>query len=152
MHYGLIAIREHTLFATKPEGLEEERDITFNWSFQIEYDFLPDEQLEIRITTTLNILGPTSHPGVAQFSVSHFFHVPELDALKVKLDQSSNIEDNQIKGFMATLFGISLGTIRGIAFTRTVNVLGGNYFMPVVNPTDLFVHTWNRKMQESLEE
>jgi hypothetical protein len=56
------------------------------------------------------------------------------------LKEYVNISDNAFQdkiGFIPTLIGLSIGTIRGILFTRTQGTKLAEHPLPIVNPTEL---------------
>ncbi|MEM9524957.1 MAG: hypothetical protein AAGA31_00040 [Bacteroidota bacterium] len=131
MKYELIGLQEHGMFVTLPQGGEDRKGYKINWSFDLGIKIPKDGQIAIRIDTKINVTQPEGHPTIGHFAATHFFSATDLP-------QSITDSYNQdMFNFMATLVGISLGSMRGLAYARTFNVYGGAVFMPVVNPSEL---------------
>lgn len=147
MNYELVAIQENNVFAVRPIATDGTKNFTINWSWELDYRFHPEDRIEIRIAVILNVIEPEDQPDIAHFSASHFFFVPNSAVVEERLKELDSLNDTLTHGFMATLVGISVGTMRGLAFARTVGLLGQRIFMPVVNPSDLFLLTWENKLK-----
>jgi pimeloyl-ACP methyl ester carboxylesterase len=142
MEYELIGLQEHGMFVSQPQGLSGRKDITINWSFDLNISFPKDGQVAIKIDAKINVTQPEEHPAIGHFSASHYFsaaNVPEA---------LSGAHGEKMLNFIATLVGISLGSMRGLAYARTYNVYGGSVFMPVVNPTELLKGNLPRILKE----
>lgn len=132
MEYQLTGLKEHMMFTGQPVGKDDQTDFTINWSFDLDIMLPEENRFEVKIDATINVTQPENHPAIGQFSASHYF-----TAFNVKPDFSTSNEGKDLFNFLATLVGISLGSMRGLSFARTVGVLGGGVFMPVVNPSEL---------------
>ena len=83
------------------------------------------------LAAKVKVVDPPEHPDIAAFSATHRFQVSDAKTFLFELS------DSEWAGFLATLVGISLGTMRGLAYARTYNVIGPNIYMPVINPAEL---------------
>lgn len=132
MEYQLTGLKEHLVFTGQPTGIAEQTNLTINWSFDLDITLPENDRFVVRIDATVNVTSPEDHPAIGQFSASHYFSV-----FGVTEDFGTANGGRDMFNFMATMVGISLGSMRGLAYARTVGVLGGGVFMPVVNPSEL---------------
>lgn len=132
MKYQLIRLQEHLVFIGQPPKLNEQKEFNINWSFDLDFDRPKDNLLRVRIEAQINVEVPKGHQPIGQFEATHTFSVGNM-----QIDFTQANTDNELFNFLATLAGISLGSMRGLAYARTVNILGPGVLMPVVNPSDL---------------
>lgn len=131
MKYELIELRENVLLVAKPVAGDGRKNFGIHWSFELDLSVPHDNHIAVSVTAEINVTDPAGHPSIGQFSATHVFRVAET------VDLMNDIKLEGKTGFFATLVGISLGSMRGLAYARTVNVLGTGVFMPVINPTEL---------------
>ncbi|MFK8161693.1 MAG: hypothetical protein AB8H12_04445 [Lewinella sp.] len=132
MEYQLTGLKEHILFIGQPKGNDGQTNFTINWSFDLDITMPEDNRFAVKIDATINVAEPKDHPPIGQFSASHYF-----SAFDVEQDFSTSNEGKDMFNFLATIVGVSLGSMRGLSYARTVGVLGGGVFMPIVNPSEL---------------
>jgi hypothetical protein len=132
MEYQLTGLQEHTVFTGQPTSKDNQTDFTINWSFDLDISMPEDNRFVVKIDATINVSEPENHPAIGKFSASHFFTVFDADPKLINENEGAGMFN-----FLATLVGISLGSMRGLSYARTVGILGGGVFMPVVNPTEL---------------
>ena len=126
IQYQLIGLKERAILITAPE--ENLTEFTIGWEFQFRMAFPNKEEVEIIIDAKVNIEGQTNSRPLVHLIVSHFFQVSDTRAL-----QKGSLKGASLN-LTATLVGISLGTVRGLAYARSHSILGRDVFMPVVNP------------------
>lgn len=131
MKYVLTELREHSFYAQQPAH-QEKKEFAINWSFESDLDFSKKDKVSVLLEARINILKDSDHEMIAQFCATHTFKVENID--QNILDKTG---DTDVFNFLATLVGISLGSMRGLAFARTYSIFGPNVVMPVVNPSAL---------------
>jgi hypothetical protein len=136
--YELIEVQEHGISVVSPQVTDDEVDFSINWAFDLDVDIPEDGKIAIKVDARIVILQPENQPDAGHFSATHIF---------TAMTEAKELADPEAKdkmfNFLATLVGISLGTMRGLAFARTVNVFGSALFMPVVNPSELLKMNWD---------
>lgn len=130
INYALKQIKEYHVGVSLPMG--DDRNIPIHWNFGFSTQLRPDSLLEVILTAEVVTLRNDQPENLVQLIVGHYFQVDTTDLKKMVADQK-----NPAFGFMATLLGISLGTVRGLAFARSSGILGDQVFMPVVNPSEM---------------
>ncbi|WP_020569457.1 hypothetical protein [Neolewinella persica] len=126
IQYQLIELKERGIFINAPE--EHLTEFTIGWEFQFRMAFPDKEKVEIIIDAKVNIEGHPNSVPLVHLIVSHFFHVSDTGPL-----QEGKLKEASLN-LTASLVGISLGTVRGLAYARSHSILGRDVFMPVVNP------------------
>lgn len=130
INYELKLLKEYHTSVSLPSGVE--RNISVNWNFGFSISLRPDNLIEVIVTAEVVSLQQNKPENLVELIVGHFFQVnpDELDQL---LQHDKKIAFN----FLATLLGISLGTVRGLAFARSSSILGHQVYMPVINPSEM---------------
>lgn len=143
MYYQLIGIAERKVSIRLPAEDHPQQDYIIDWKFIPRFQFRGEDILEVDIVTVAQQSSPEENPPLLHMETAHFF---KLDA-DIKLSAYSSPGELYQKHEMlfATLLGISLGTIRGLAYARTVGILGTDVFMPVVSPIDMVRTTFGKR-------
>ncbi|MEO0732892.1 MAG: hypothetical protein AAFZ52_08660 [Bacteroidota bacterium] len=142
MQYQLSGLRENGLFVSTLKGQEKHGQFTVRWSLELDLSLPSTNELHVEIKATIRANDGAQQPVIGQFSATHFFRLTDAPVLDEVLT------DQQASNFYATLVGISLGTLRGLCYARTFNVLGPGVFMPVINPTKFLHNSLRQKNQQ----
>lgn len=138
MEYQLTGLQEQMVSIASPFDENGRKDFKINWSFDLDIDVVLKNQLLVQIDAKIHISEDGDDSKIGHFTATHrfdFFNVPE--------DFMTADDGKPLFNFLATLTGISLGSMRGLAYARTFNVLGSGVFMPVVNPSELLRQNFN---------
>ncbi len=145
MNYALSKIVEHTVLIQKPSASKHDGEIVAQWGFGLEPKFNSPTEVEIYITaamtpTVIDDDGETSEVEnrVVEISVSHIFQLAEPHNLYPFSIGTILSEEEKME--LATLVGVSVGTLRGLTYARTAAILGDSLIMPVLNPLEMLEH------------
>lgn len=148
MIYQLLGIAERKVSIQIPAEELPQQDYVIDWQFLPKFRFIDPETLEVSITTTIQQTQDAA-PPLLFMDTAHFF---KLDSDATLSTHSFPTElSKQQEMLLATLLGISLGTIRGLAYARTVGILGTDVFMPVVSPIDMIRTSFSRRRQANAD-
>jgi hypothetical protein len=102
----------------------------------IEFGFKVDFQIEVD-TLVIHLMVKFQYDSqnikLLELITANTFQIKDL---KEYVKVSDNAFQDNI-GFMPTLIGLSIGTIRGILHTRTQGTKLAEHPLPIVNPTEL---------------
>lgn len=138
MEYQLTGLQEQIVSVTRPIDKSGRKDFKVNWSFDLDIDVPEDNKLLVRIDAKIHVSEEGNDAKIGHFTATHGFEV-----FNVPKDFMTANEGKPLFNFLATLIGISLGSMRGLAYARTFNILGSGVFMPIVNPSELLRQNFN---------
>lgn len=78
---------------------------------------------------------------ILELSTSNYFKIRKMTEF-VSICEDKFEDKAEI---LPTLMGLSIGTLRGILFTKTVGTVMADNPLPIINPTELCNHLKNRK-------
>lgn len=129
--YKLAGITEHSLSVTNPTYEKPNQEFMLGWDIDFNLNYPENGLLDVTIRASAIQENNEDRRPFASMVVVHQF---EVEGIVEKHPQKASLEDRHL---LATLIGVSLGTIRGLMYARTVAILGKNVFMPVMNPLSL---------------
>ena len=135
MYYQLIGIAEKKVSIRLPPEERPQQDYIIDWKFIPRFHFREGDVLEVDIVTVAQQSSPNEDPPLLHMETVHFFNLDAAITLSAYSSPRELYQKHEM--LLATLLGISLGTIRGLAYARTVGILGTDVFMPVVSPIDM---------------
>lgn len=105
---------------------------------KIEMGFKPDIETDNNIFTLhLSVIYKIADIKIVEITTASSFYVKDLKKV-IKLEENKKFQDKL--GLVPTLLGITIGTMRGILFVKTVGTKLSEYPLPLINPTDLCEH------------
>lgn len=132
MEFQLISVEEREVRVRRPTASESTGEFVLNWSFDLDLIFPRENTLVIRLESSMLVTAPEGHPNIADFATDFRFHISS------KLSGVSSLESNKkLFNHVATLLGVSLGTVRGLVLARTAAIFGPGVIMPVVHPSEM---------------
>ncbi|NJC27857.1 hypothetical protein [Neolewinella antarctica] len=134
--YHLNAVEEHQLFVRAPDSASRGKEVKVVWTFDADFSADGPNTVTVLLQVSAGDAGaddPKDDPLVS-LSVSHHFDSEDYEF------EVTHLADPDRQSFLATLLGISLGTVRGLIYARTVSILGKRLVMPIVNPTAMLRH------------
>ncbi len=148
MDYVLSKIVEHDLMVRQPQEDGNTREAVAQWQFGLEPRINSATEIEIFISAAMspgivieNEVVSAKAGKMVEITVSHFFQLAEPTPLYPFSPGIQVTEDQKME--LATLVGVSLGTLRGLVYARTVAIIGDSLIMPVLNPLAMLEHFWD---------
>lgn len=138
MKYELTGVFEDEIIVRQPFEPDSDEQVTINWAFEIEPQFLDETTLRLRFTAVVHSVPENEIPNLLKVRISHLFTFAEKPDFYPFLPTTTMNEEQRMQA--ATLIGIAAGTVRGIAYARTAGTLGHSLFMPVIHPLGLLDH------------
>jgi hypothetical protein len=138
MKYSLVDIVEQQLIIQQPDHVDEQQNVLAKWRFVPDFLFRTPSELAVRITATIDAIMGDTQEKLFVLDVVHVFRLEDVPSY-YPLDLTHSLTD-KAKMELATFVGISIGTVRGLAYARTAGAFGKDLIMPVVNPTALLEH------------
>lgn len=140
--YKLIEIQEKGLSVSNPILEQPSQQFLLGWDVDVNIKYPQEGQLDLTIRASAVQEDNEDRRSFASIVVSHCF---EVEGIAEQHPQQASLEDRHL---LATLIGVSLGTIRGLMYARTVAILGKNVFMPIMNPLELLNNAFPLKSVE----
>lgn len=140
--YKLAGITEHSLSVTNPTYEKPNQEFMLGWDIDFNLNYPENGLLDVTIRASAIQENNEDRRPFASMVVVHQFEVEGIDR---KHPQEASPQERHL---LATLLGVSLGTIRGMMYARTIAVLGKNVFLPVMNPLDMLNNAFPVKTLE----
>ncbi len=104
-----------------------------------EIDNFKATDIEFRIKPSFGF-NDELHAVKVNYAISYLYNDTEI--LKIDVDTVFEYINNdnfnsRDRGFLASILGISLSTIRGIILNRTIGSFLNNIYLPIINPTEI---------------
>jgi len=131
MTYKLIGITEQGFSVASPTLKSKSEEFVLGWDFNLNITYPKEGTIDLSIRASTVLEGREDRPSMSSILVVHHF---EVEGIRKSHPKHATVEERNL---LAVLLGVSLGTIRGLAYARTLAILGKNVFMPVVNPKDI---------------
>ena len=146
MNYVLSKIVEHDILVRQGPEAASDEELVAQWSFGVQPRFNSETEIEIYVSTAMTPgflkdgeeKPRSAEDKVLEISVSHVFQLAEPHPLYPFNEDTVITEEQKME--LATLVGVSVGTLRGLTYARTAAILGESLIMPVLNPLEMLEH------------
>ena len=138
MNYALSQIVEHEMIVRQSAVPDTGEEVVAQWGFGLLPKVNSPTEIEIYISAMMTPGPPEDNRSMVEVAVSYIFQLSDATPLYPFTEDRTISEEQKME--LATLIGVSVGTLRGLTYARTAPILGGTLIMPVLNPLEMLEH------------